>query len=466
VGKNLSDQEKARLTAGDYEFLKSIAKKKKLDSELVESFKKNQLSREQLLQEDNQIQEKAQNYKNKIIEKQQARDEKAQEKAAKASEDNAKKQQESATKNLANTKLKFETEQHAVDEQLAFYQSYYAKLDKLQGGTDRIKNAADFSAKVLEITNKTIADELELQKKGIEAKKRFSSEEQRDLLDNAKFLKDAETKRVESSILNEKDKAAALTEIQKGYLASVTEINKNFEDSEKLRKEEQAALDAVAFEMRLLTIQEQGIAESDIRKQILAAEFEEKKRLTAQDLENKKITAQQATAIRLLEEKKYAQATKAIDKEVAKTKRAAQFQIANDAITVAKNIFGESKALAVASALINTYQGITAELSTKPVTPYEIGLKIANVAVVASSGFAAVKNILKTDKGSSGSASSSGGGTTATPAAIFENPARTATVATVDAAPRIDTPVGSAPVLVLETLQEVQNQQQIKIKSN
>jgi hypothetical protein len=374
-------------------------------------------------------------------------------------------EKERKLKALNDSLLIFENEKHAVDEQLAFYQSYYAKLDKLQGGTDRIKNAADFSAKVLEITNKTIADELELQKKGIEAKKRFSSEEQRDLLDNAKFLKDAETKRVESSILNEKDKATALAEIQKGYLDSVTEINKGFEESEKLRKEEQAALDAVAFEMRLLTIQEQGIAESEIRKQILAAEFEEKQRLTAQDLENEKITAQQATAIRLLEEKKYAQATKAIDKEVAKTKRAAQFQIANDAITVAKNIFGESKALAVASALINTYQGITAELSTKAVTPYEIGLKIANVAVVASSGFAAVKNILKTDKGSSGGGSSSGGTTTSTPAAIFENPARTATVATVDAAPRIDTPAGSPPVLVLETLQEVQNQQQIKIKS-
>lgn len=388
----------------------------------------------------------------------------------KESADKAKEQaaqdKERKLKALNDTVLAFESEKHAADEQLAFYQSYYAKLDKLQNGSERLKNAADFSAKVLEITNKTINDELELQKKAIDQKKRFSSEEQRDLLENAKFLKDAETKRVESSLLNERDKATALAEIQKGYLDSVTEINKAFEESEKLRKEEQAALDAVAFEMRLLTIQEQGIAESEIRKQILAAEFEEKKRLIAQDLENEKITAQQATAIRLLEEKKYAQATKAIDKEVAKTKRAAQFQIANDAITVAKNIFGESKALAVASALINTYQGITAELSTKAVTPYEIGLKVANVAVVASSGFAAVKNILKTDKGATGGGSSSTGGTTtSTPAAIFENPARTQTVATVDAAPPIDTPAGAQPVLVLETLQEAQGQQQIKIKS-
>jgi len=378
----------------------------------------------------------------------------------------ADKDRERKLKALNDSVIVFENEKHAADEQLAFYQNYYAQLDKLQNGSERIKNAADFSAKVLEITNQTIDAELEAQNELIESKKALSQQERDDLIANAEFLKKTETERVNALLLTEVDKNKALEEIQTGYLENVAAINKTFEDSEKARKEEQAALDAVAFEMRLLTIQEQGIAESEIRRQLLVAEYEEKQRLIAQDLENEKITAQQATAIRLLEEKKYAQATKVIDKEVAKTKRAAQFQIASDAITVAKNIFGESKALAVASALINTYQGITAELSTKAVTPYEIGLKIANVAIVASSGFAAVKNILKTDKGSSGGGASGGGATTSTPAAIFENPARTSTVATVDAAPPIDTPDGQVPVLVLETLDEVKGQQQIKIKSS
>lgn len=378
----------------------------------------------------------------------------------------ADKERERKMKALEDTLTIFETERHTADEQLAFYQSYYAQLDKLQNGAERVKNAADFSAKVLEITNKTIDDEIEAQSRLIEERKALSQQERDDLIANAEFLKKTETERVNALLLTEVDKNKALEEIQAGFLENVAAINKTFEDSERARKEEQAALDAVAFEMRLLTIQEQGIAESEIRRQILTAEYEEKQRLIDQDLENEKITAQQATAIRLLEEKKYAQATKAIDKEVAKTKRAAQFQIANDAITVAKNIFGESKALAVASALINTYQGITAELSTKAVTPYEIGLKVANVALVASSGFAAVKNILKTDKGSTGGGTSGGGTTTSTPAAIFENPARTSTVATVDAAPPIDAPDGQVPVLVLETLDEVKGQQQIKIKSN
>ena len=34
------------------------------------------------------------------------------------------------------------------------------------------------------------------------------------------------------------------------------------------------------------------------------------------------------------------------------------------------------KATAAAAALINTYQGITAELATKTVTPFEFGVKL------------------------------------------------------------------------------------------
>ena len=53
-----------------------------------------------------------------------------------------------------------------------------------------------------------------------------------------------------------------------------------------------------------------------------------------------------------------------------------------------------SKAMSIAAATINTYQGITAELATKTVTPFEIGLKIANVAIIAATGFKAVKDII------------------------------------------------------------------------
>ena len=54
------------------------------------------------------------------------------------------------------------------------------------------------------------------------------------------------------------------------------------------------------------------------------------------------------------------------------------------------------KAAAAASALINTYQGITAELQTKTTTPFGFALKLANIATTAAIGFKAVKDILAT----------------------------------------------------------------------
>ena len=73
------------------------------------------------------------------------------------------------------------------------------------------------------------------------------------------------------------------------------------------------------------------------------------------------------------------------------------------------------KATAAAAALINTYQGITAELATKTVTPFEFGVKIANIATTAAIGFKSVKDILKTTpsnaRGGTNPASGVGGST-------------------------------------------------------
>jgi len=212
----------------------------------------------------------------------------------------------------------------------------------------------------------------------------------------------------------------------------------------------------------MLLLEEQGLTELEIQQAQLDLELEQKKAALDAELIAETKTAEEVRAIKELEEKKYAAATKKIDDQVKATKRKAQFEIAATAIGAAQQIFGESKALAVASALLNTYQGITAELSTKAVTPYEIGLKVANVAFVAASGFAAVKNILKTDKGAAGGSAS---GTT-TPTAVFENTARTQSVASVDPAPSQANQNQTQMVLVVETLDEVKNQQQIKVNSN
>lgn len=73
------------------------------------------------------------------------------------------------------------------------------------------------------------------------------------------------------------------------------------------------------------------------------------------------------------------------------------------------------KAFAVAQALINTYQGITAELATKTATPFEFGIKLANIATTAAIGFKSVKDILATNVGSGGGDTSAPSVTSAAP---------------------------------------------------
>lgn len=90
-----------------------------------------------------------------------------------------------------------------------------------------------------------------------------------------------------------------------------------------------------------------------------------------------------------------------------------KLNLTKDTLGKLSTIFGESskagKAFAVAQALINTYQGITAELATKAITPYEIGLKVVNVAYIAKTGFDSVKKILATPTNASGGGGSASG---------------------------------------------------------
>ena len=101
------------------------------------------------------------------------------------------------------------------------------------------------------------------------------------------------------------------------------------------------------------------------------------------------------------EDRKRKQELAEADIELAKKTAAAKEALLNktsSTATKAAELLGKNtlagKALSIAAATINTYQGITAELATKTVTPFEIGLKIANVAIIAATGFKAVKDIV------------------------------------------------------------------------
>ena len=176
-----------------------------------------------------------------------------------------------------------------------------------------------------------------------------------------------------------KSKRAKQVSVSDGLLSNedqtekLSRLSKQFEEVFNLKEEQQKQLDELG---------KKGVEEALNNQAVLAA-AEEK--------------ARQDTLVQV------------------KILRAQEVEYAKQGLDAISNVLGKSsaagKSVAVASALINTYQGISAELATKTATPFEFGLKIANIASVTAIGFKAVKDILKTKLPSfAGSAGGGGGG--------------------------------------------------------
>tara|TARA_R110000744_G_scaffold46545_2_gene102852 strand:+ start:3042 stop:4826 length:1785 start_codon:yes stop_codon:yes gene_type:complete len=121
------------------------------------------------------------------------------------------------------------------------------------------------------------------------------------------------------------------------------------------------------------------------------------------ELETLKATEDQKQKIRdgfTKKRNKLAKEEKKFNEKVKKEEMKGQIAMAGQTFGAIAGLLGENsaagKAAAIAAATINTYQGITAELATKTITPFEIGLKIANVATIAAIGFKSVKDIIST----------------------------------------------------------------------
>ena len=122
------------------------------------------------------------------------------------------------------------------------------------------------------------------------------------------------------------------------------------------------------------------------------------------------------------DEQKRAQMLSDIEMERDRIVQNAKLDMAKNTLGNIAKALGENskagKAFAAAQALINTYQGISAELATKTATPFEFAIKLANIASTAAIGFKSVKDILKTNPKTAGSQGGSvPRGTGATPQA-------------------------------------------------
>ena len=217
----------------------------------------------------------------------------------------------------------------------------------------------------------------------------------------------------------------------------------DFKDSLRIKdKENKFAEIESEKEARILALEDLKLSETEKQQMILDVEqaFKEKKKLIEEEeavvlseekdafLEaqlgqeelsldkQRQMALDELTRFGATEDEKLAINTKynELETEQDKIKRDAEINMAAQTFGSIANLLGENskagKAAAVASALINTYQGITAELATKTATPWGIALKIANIATVASIGFKSVKDIMKTNPKSAG-----GGGSPSTP---------------------------------------------------
>ena len=370
-------------------------------------------------------------------------------------------------------KLKASASNLTTEQQLANAKKVFnletALAKKSTSGSDQTKALLEarqnLSSSILEITAKQIDKEIEQQNRIVAAQKATTAETYDAQTQSAEDLAKAQILRLDKNKLSEKAYADEVIRINAAKNETLATIQANFDEAETANRlvaeANRKALDDVAFQIKLQDIQDRNATENEIQVALLQANYDNELVLLNQSLANKEISEELYLQKKTLAEKKFRSDTAKNDKILADQKKALNVSMAQDAIGALQALFGESKALSVASALLNTYEGISAALKAPTIAQRIIGVTFAT-----ATGFAAVKNILKTNKNSSSS-----GSTASTPVATsgtgsFVNTAQTETIARVSERPTEQNTVVTPPVLILESLQEAQNNVAVKINSN
>ncbi len=339
-------------------------------------------------------------------------------KAADADEEIIKKQQETTNKSIEEYNKQNKNVQKAFDERRDIQRRHQVEIRQSQ--TDHNREVA---SKNKEAADKAREDAREATKKKAEEEKERLKKIADDKLeaDKQSAIKAAEI--LESL----KPKETPAQKENREFLEKLAVLEANNKSTEDLRRQHLENLKEIEDENRLKADEKKAedyekiindqTATNDARIEAINAE----QALYQKQLDDKVITEQQYNE----KTKQLSAARVNIDKAEAQAKQAL-FAKTSDTLNKGADLLGKNtaagKAMAAAAALINTYQGITAELATKTVTPFEIGLKIANVAIIAATGFKAVQDIVSVQipgggGGGGGGAASSGGAASASASA-------------------------------------------------
>jgi len=320
-----------------------------------------------------------------------------------------------------------------------------AKAEKM--ARDLIVERAEAERKIAEIREKA-AD-----------KENFTAEERIELLKEAGAIsedlanKETEVARIR---LQAKQVENALTKSNKADLDEEAQLKADLINKETQRLKLQKALTAevttatreASAEAKAAAAEQKAIEDKKVAEEKTRLDAIQKIRDDFTDKQRQKEAETELQKLALEEEKKIAELDKLNASEEQKLEVLAYYsglrvdlekkeqedkekidKIESEAkLNMVKSTFGnisnalgknskEGKAFAAAQALINTYQGISAELATKTATPFEFGLKLANIASTAAIGFKSVKDILKTNPKSGGS-----GASVSTPTASSQPP--------------------------------------------
>lgn len=367
-GRQISDEDIARIRTGDFEYAQSLTKKKNLNKEELENLRQVLIKRESLLQEDNQIQEKAQNYKNKIIEKGQAAAEKALEKEQQAAEKAQAKSIENQNKAIeaelakSNQEIElFKAQQgfkaKSNEDQYKFNKALYekesadlklqydkGKISKLQYETEKLNLTNQYAKANADIIISEGQREIEM----IRANSKISIDER------LKAEMDFAALRLEQGLINEQQYQDEVTRLQN--------------DSQKLRDDKRLADQQAEKEKKLLDLENER-ANNQLN---FETDVELQKQQNEIKLQNELEQAQKTGANTTLIKDKYANINKALDKSVEDAK----IQGAINTFGQIASLLGEQstigKAFALAQTTLSGYQAVMNAYTTAQKSPITV----------------------------------------------------------------------------------------------
>lgn len=326
-----------------------------------------------------------------------------------------------------------------------------------------IENRQNLSSAILAIADDQIQKEIENQKKVFDSQKADTQAILFEQLAGAELLASAQIKLLDKRLLSEKQYTEEVIKINQAKNEALGIANTNFALAEKTRVETEAAnlkaLEEVNFQLKLQDISDRDASEQEIKQALRDAQYSKELQDLDDNLAAQKISYDTYLASISLADKKYAADTKKNDKILADQKKAQNVSMLTDGLNALGSLFEGSKAVAVAQALVNTYQGISAGVALG------YPAAIPAVAAAAATGFAAVKNILKTSKASSGGESGTATPRTTSGTGSFINSVQTETVAKVSDTPQQQNTIVSPPVLILEQLNEMNDNLKVKMTS-